>query len=234
MMPEYEQLGRRAEAVGLALRGAFHPARGEMMGANGLGTAGTVALLGFTGSLQWQIFKAAREAADGQADPLDRWSRRIIDALAAEFGAAAVYPSGKTPTLPFQRLALDSEPVHPSPLGLLIHPHFGLWHAYRGALLFADRIEFPTRPESRSPCTACTDKPCLSGCPVGAFKKGALDVKACTSHVESLAGIDCRDRGCRARRACPIGREFAYAEEQARFHLDAFVRSVARAPTLRA
>ena len=26
---------------------------------------------------------------------------------------------------------------HASPLGLLIHPDYGLWHGYRGALLFA-------------------------------------------------------------------------------------------------
>lgn len=234
MMPEYEQLGRRAEAVGLALRGAFHPAPGELTGAGGSRAVGTVALLGFTGSVQWPIFSAAREAADGLAHPLDRWSRRIIDALAAEFGAAAVYPSGTTPTLPFQRLAVHSETVHPSPLGLLIHPRFGLWHAYRGALLFAERIELPPRPASLSPCAACSGEPCRSGCPVGAFDNGSLDVQACTTHVESSAGADCRTLGCRARRACPIGREFAYVGEQARFHLEAFVRSVTRAPTLRA
>jgi hypothetical protein len=43
--------------------------------------------------------------------------------------------------------------------------------------------------------------------------------------VKSAAGSDCRERGCRARRACPVGSEFSYVEEQARFHINAFLRA---------
>ena len=45
---------------------------------------------------------------------------------------------------------------------------------------------------------------------------------ACVAHLDSAEGADCREHGCRARRACPIGVEHRYAPDQARFHLQAF------------
>jgi hypothetical protein len=99
------ELGRRARAYGLALRGAFHPEPSEFDGLLPATTsAGTIVLLGFTGSVQWPLFACSPEANDGLPDPLDRWSRRIVGALAREFGALDLYPSG-TPRLPFQQLA---------------------------------------------------------------------------------------------------------------------------------
>jgi hypothetical protein len=204
--------------------------------------AGTIALLGFTGSLQWPYFQRSAEATDGLPNPLDRWSRRMIGALADEFGAVDIYPSAP-PLLPFQRFSRRSEPVHPSPIGLLIHPRWGLWHAYRGALVFERRIELPPierppierppieRPpiESKaSPCEACTAQPCLSACPVQAFRAGSYDLQACVNHVRSAAGAACREGGCLARRACPVGSEFRYVTAQARFHTEAFLRTTAQ------
>jgi hypothetical protein len=60
---------------------------------------------------------------------------------------------------------------------------------------------------------------------VGAFSRGAYDVAACVGHVESVAGADCMDFGCRARRACPVGAEYAYSPEQASFTMRAFLRA---------
>jgi hypothetical protein len=227
---EFDQLSRRAEALGLAVRGGFHPAPGELAAALPNVSAGTIALLGFTGSLQWPYFERSAEATDGLPDPLDRWSRRMIGALAREFSAVDIYPSGP-PLLPFQRFSRRSEPVHPSPIGLLIHPRWGLWHAYRGALVFERRIELPPSEFSpASPCGACTAKPCLSACPVHAFRDGTYDLGACVNHVRSAAGAACREGGCLARRACPVGHEFRYVIPQARFHTEAFLRTTARSP----
>ena len=53
------------------------------------------------------------------------------------------------------RWAQRAEPLHPSPLGVLIHPVHGLWHAYRGALAFAEPIELPPRADLPSPCASC-------------------------------------------------------------------------------
>lgn len=48
------------------------------------------------------------------------------------------------------------------------------------------------------------------------------DVATCIAHLDSLEGADCRDHGCRARRACPVGAQHRYAPDQAQFHLQAF------------
>jgi hypothetical protein len=226
-MIQFEQLCLRANALGLAVRGAFHPAAGEFDQTLPARSAATIVLLGFTGSVQWEIFKQSVEASDGLPHPLDRWSRRVVGSLARELNALPFYPSGTpAPPLPFQRLALRSEPVHQSPIGLLIHSTWGLWHAYRGALALPDWIELPSVASSGHPCSSCQAKPCLSSCPVGAFRPGSFDLDACVNHVLSDAGSDCRENGCRARRVCPVGTEFSYVPDQARFHMSAFVRSV--------
>ncbi len=216
--------GRAAE-IGLAVRGAFHPKPGEFGGA--LSSHGTVVLLGFTGGLQWPHFADAPEAHDALPHPLDRWSRRMIGSLAHEFDARAAYPSGQPAApVPFQQLARRCEPVHASPIGLLIHPRWGLWHAYRGALLMPPVMALPPPVETRSPCTSCRSRPCLSGCPVNAFGVDGYRLEACVAHVLSDGGRECRERGCLARRACPVGEDFRYGADQAQFHMQAFLLSV--------
>ncbi|MBS0394906.1 MAG: ferredoxin, partial [Proteobacteria bacterium] len=138
---DLERVAADARDAGLAWRGAFHATADDAVPLAADGTAaGTVALLGFVGGGQWPHFAAAPEYADGAPDPLDRWSRRVIDALAARHGARALYPMGGPPWLPFQRWARRAESVHPSPLGVLIHPTYGPWHAYRGALAWPARL----------------------------------------------------------------------------------------------
>ena len=209
----------RAAAAGLALRGACHPEPRDRM------DAGTLVLLGFAGAHGWPEFAASGEARDGLPDPLDRWSRRVIDALAASCGGAALYPFGGPPWHPFQRWAQRSESVYPSPLGILIHPEFGLWHAYRAAFLLPDPVELPPAINRASPCDSCTDRPCLNTCPVDAFSINGYDVETCASHVNGTAGETCRSQGCLARLACPIGAAWQYESAHAAFHMAAFRRS---------
>jgi len=223
--PHFEALCSDAEAVGLACRGGFHPESGDGVPAfaDG-GAAATLVVYGFVGSRQWPAFAASTERADGLPNALDRWSRRVIDALGARYGAAGLYPSDGPPWLPFQRWARRAGPLHHSPLGILIHPEFGLWHAFRGALAFRARVALPERDRRPSPCESCVDKPCLTGCPVGAVKPDRYDHGACLDHVSSRAGADCLESGCRARRRCPVGEVFRYPAAQAAFHMEAFVR----------
>jgi hypothetical protein len=224
---DLDQLRQRAAGMGLAVRGAFHPESGELSAITGMPEPGTVVLLGFTGAEQWSAFQASQEALDGLSHPPDRWSRRMIGGLARELGAAEFYPSGSPASpLPFQRLARRCEPVHPSPIGLLIHETYGLWHAYRGGLCLRERIALPLSSAPGSPCERCPQRPCLSACPVHAFANGEFDVDACVSHVLSAAGTNCRENGCLARRACPVGPQFRYLPDQARFHMSAFVRAL--------
>jgi hypothetical protein len=213
-----------AEAAGLRVRGAFHPVPED--GVPGLpdGTAaGTVLMLGFVGSDGFARFQASPEAADGLPHPLDRWSRRVVGALAQRFGAMPLFPFEGPPWFPFQRWAARAEPVHPSPIGTLIHPDWGLWHSWRGAIALRERLELPPPDERGSPCLSCPGKPCLDTCPVNAFSPTGFDIAACVAHLSGPAGVPCMTNGCLARRACPVGSRHAQAPAHAAFTMAAFL-----------
>lgn len=42
----------------------------------------------------WHIFQRSDEAKDGEPDPLDRWSRRVIGRMACDLGGKAYLPFG--------------------------------------------------------------------------------------------------------------------------------------------
>ena len=179
----------------------------------------TVVVIGNIGGEMWPLFRAAEQPVD---DPLDAWTRSLLDPIAAGLGARFVHPSDE-PFQPFQRWAQRAEGIGQSPIGLLIHPEYGLWHAYRGAFLFPHPIErMPSPIGMPSPCVTCDGQPCLTTCPVDAFTVGHYDADACRGHVRSGHDPQCLDDGCAARRACPVGVHFRYGPDQMRFHMRAF------------
>lgn len=187
--------------------------------------AAAVLAIGVTGGAMWPHFERWRmaQADRGGVDPLDRWSKIVIDALADAVGAQACYPSD-APYHPFQAWAMRAEGLKPSPLGILIHPRYGLWHSYRGALLFAtwDGDALSSGPRGLHPCDTCREKPCLSTCPVGAVLPEGFDIAGCRQHLASEEGQGgCMLSGCLARNACPVGGDFRYPEAQLRFHMQA-------------
>lgn len=211
---------------GLILRGGFAFAPGEAVPAGAVG-ARAVLLVGHGGPTIWPHFEAWRSRQPGDiADPLDTWSREVIGTVAAPFGARAVSPSDR-PYLPFQQWAMRAEGLRPSPLGILMHPEFGLWHAYRGALLFDtvpdDLVNFATVRTPIHLCDGCDGKPCLNACPVGAYSQAGFDYKGCLGHVRSPAGRQCMESGCLDRNACPYGEAYRYSPAQQAFHMRAFV-----------
>ncbi len=217
-----QALGRH----GLRLGGGFRPDAVDRVPPLPDGTpVGAVLMVGNAGPGMWRRFSDERPAGPS---PLDAWTINVLARVAERFGACAVYPF-QLPFLPFQQWAMRAEPCYVSPLRMLIHPVFGLWHACRGALLFAGDIGLPDRVEVPSPCESCVGSPCLSMCPVGAFAADAYDAAGCLAHLDGPDGEDCVALGCRARRACPVGSEYRYAPEQARFHMEAF-RRVFRSP----
>lgn len=185
-------------------------------------TCRTVILVGNTDSLFWSRFTEGRR---DEADPLDAWTKRVVDRIAAMVGGWAVYPSDGPPYFPFQRWAQKMEPVYSSPLGLLIHSEFGLWHAYRAAICLHWDMDVPPPEQGANPCLSCDDQPCLNTCPVNAFDGQRYDVPSCAGHLRSALGKDCLEQGCRARRACPIAGPELYAPGQAGFHMKAFLAS---------
>jgi hypothetical protein len=219
---EVETVFSAIRRTGLVPRGALLLEESERAGE--FADIRTIVLAGMVGRDGWEAFAASPEASDGLADPLDRWSRRLIESLARDLGAKALFPFGGPPFLPFQQWAQRAEPVHSSPIGLLIHPHYGLWHGYRGAIGFPEELAVPESPPVPSPCETCSGRWCLKTCPVGAFSEAGYDVAACAGHLRSAAGGDCMDFGCRARRACPVGADHVYGPEQASFLMRAFSR----------
>ena len=229
-MQTFDTIVATVEAEGLASRGAFHPAADDAVPPFADGTpAATLVLVGNAGPGMWPVFVASEEANDGAPDALDRWSRRVVSRLADALGGTAHFPFGGPPWLPFIRWAQRAGPVHPSPIGPLVHPDFGLWHAYRGAIALRERLDLPPRDNRPSPCERCIERPCLSACPVGAFSTTGYDVDRCAAHIASPPGTQCLDEGCLARHACPAGRGAAYDASQAAFHMRAFLYARVRA-----
>lgn len=218
-----EEIAAALSAHGLILRGGFNFAGGEETPSGLSGAAARSALLvGQAGAAPWPHFLRWREGQSQTiADPLDAWSREVIGTVAKKFGARAVSPSDK-PHLPFQQWAMQAEGLKLSPLGILMHPQYGLWHAYRGAPLFEDEIAFGETREVIHLCDACVDKPCLKSCPVDAYSADGFAHKTCLAHVRGQNGAPCRTGGCLDRNACPYGAAYRYPPQVQAFHMAAF------------
>lgn len=182
----------------------------------------SVLLIGNAGPEMFRRFLRERGAA---LESLDDWTRRTLQPLAATLGARAVFPFDR-PFPPVQAWARRAGAGFVSPLGLNIHPRYGLWHAFRAALLFPTPLELPATAVAEHPCERCVAKPCLAACPVQAFKPDHYDTAACTGWLASDRGAECMGRGCLARHACPVGREFTYDPVQASFHMQHFRASM--------
>lgn len=220
------ELQAALDAYGLVVRGAVDPAPGEVPVASETDRAETLVLVGHVGSAMWECFAMSPECRDAGPDPLDRWSQRIGLELAWRFGALALFPFDGPPHHPFQRWATRTGAVAPSPLGMLIDPEFGLWHAYRFALAFPRRLRWPERaPAVASPCASCSGRACLGACPVGAFSVGEYRVDRCVGHLATASGTACMGHGCLARLACPVGEASRYRAEHARFHMESFLQA---------
>lgn len=205
-----------AKARHLAVLGAFHP-EADDDAPEGMGT---LLMLGPDEPGFWPAFTAAPEYQDGKPDPMDRWSKRVIGAWADTRGGRAIFPADGPPYAPFYSWALRTGRLHASPILLLVHDCAGLMVSFRGALALPERIALPDPPPS--PCDSCTARPCLTACPVDALGPRGYDVEGCKGWLRG-AGTDCREAGCRARRACPVSRRHGRLPEQSAFHMRAFL-----------
>ncbi len=230
-MTNLARLRAALDPHGLRVRGAFVPGPGDDVPPVRDGVAAAALLLvGNVGSSMWESFSRSQEYHDAAPEPLDRWSHRIGADIAQRLDALVLFPFGGPPHHPFQRWAARAGPLHPSPLGLLIDPRHGLWHAYRFALAMAQppsRLDIPAAVAS--PCLGCAGRPCLRACPVDAFRVGGFRADPCVTHLSQARGSECMNHGCLARRACPVGAPDRYRPDHARFHMAAFVA----APPLR-
>jgi hypothetical protein len=220
---DYETIAARIAPTGMICRGGFHPGPDDGVPA----AAGTAVLVGNAGGEFWRRFRAqfpdgADRPRNETENPLDDWTRRELGAIARELDADVLFPFGGPPHHPFMRWARKAETVFASPIGPLIHPTFGLWHAYRGLLVFAESMNLPDHGQEPSPCDDCAGRPCLDACPVGAMQEDGFDMAPCIAYLAGEPGVDCLGLGCQARRACPVGAEYLYAADQLQFHQRAF------------
>lgn len=190
-----------------------------VMGA--LSNEGTLILLG-TGRKFWPVFSVSPERVDNQADPIDRWSLRIVGGLAQRLQAHAVYPFGGPPYEPFIRWAQVSGRAFQSPVGMLVHDAVGMMVSYRGALQFSETFDTPPAV-NQSPCQSCVDQPCTTACPVDALSADhGYNIDTCHNFLDTRAGQDCMINGCAARRACPVSQLAQRDPVQSNLHMKAF------------
>lgn len=221
----YYSLQQDCECLGLSCRGGFHVQNDDNGQLEQLPqSAKTLIMIGNIGSALWATAGEYIRHSTRQ-HPLDHWTRSHLDGLADRVSAQVIYPFDGPPFAPFQRWAMRCESVAPSPIGPLIHPDYGLWHAYRAAFVFDTEIELPEKEDTASPCDACLDKPCTNRCPVAALGPQGYNVPACSAHL-ATPDNRCMEHSCLARLACPIGREYVYSIEMGQFHMEKFLASV--------
>lgn len=213
--PESQQsfrLGLQQE--GLDILGGFTVAEGDALPDN----AKSLLLIGPNQDF-WEIISASPEMKDGAADPIDRWSRRVISALAEQVRGQAVFPFDGPPYHPFYSWALKTGRIWSSPVKLAVHDTYGLFVSFRGAVTLPYDIDLPAQ-NTVVPCIEC-EKPCLSACPVGALTPDEYVVSDCHNFLDSGEGASCMSMGCAVRRSCPVGQD-KRSHAQSEYHMQKF------------
>ena len=213
----YTEIESVVKKESLSILGGFHPQLKDGAPSN----SKTLILLGPDEPNFWEVFKKSSEYKNSIINPLDNWSKRIINRIASKLNAKPVFPFGCPPYQPFYKWALRTQRSYESPIKLLVHDKAGLFVSFRGALSFNFIVKLPLT--SKSPCIECP-APCLISCPVNAFENKSYDSSGCISHISTTDTKNCIKKGCASRRACPISRNFARLPEQSAFHMRAFTK----------
>ncbi len=227
--PSLTNIAELANEHGLRVRGTLNSVGRTLPSQLDGGSSRSLVLFGAEGGSIWPTFSNSPEYHDEQADPLDRWSRRIGSVLASELGGLALFPFDGPPFHPFISWASESGSVYSSRLGLSLDRRFGLWHAFRFALVLPYEIDHADPPTDIKPaCDTCRDTPCLHSCPVSAFDGEQYDVHTCYQYLRDTPEAACHSTGCIARNACPEGAGQRYPNEQVVFHMRQFYKALHR------
>ena len=83
-MVHYDDIGAALSGTGLALRGGF-----SVPPDDSASPTRAIVLIGNHGPALWSAFESGRRA---EPNPLDAWTKRVIDPIATRFGARAALP----------------------------------------------------------------------------------------------------------------------------------------------
>ena len=183
----------------------------------------SIVLIGTIGGEYFDIFKAQAPQSN---HPLDDWIKSILNPIAYTLNAQTFYPSD-TPYQPFLSWAKSCEPIFTTPLGIMAHPNYGSWHAYRGALGFNEILTKKTiDTDTVGKENVILDKNVLyNACPVGAFSDSGYNVPACINYIKNDPEQKCFNGGCLSRHALNVGADYNYSTEHHQFHMQAFIRN---------
>ncbi|MGH7907971.1 MAG: hypothetical protein ACREP6_15210 [Candidatus Binataceae bacterium] len=189
--------------------------------------ARSIIVIGNGGGALWAAFQAHCDSHPGwrqRENPLDDFTRvlieeRIIPPLRSR-GAEVVpvYPFiSQSPNLNFMELGRISGLGGPSILGVLVHPVYGPWIAFRAALLVDTEVDEPGPALGFDPCPRCATRACIPACPAAAVAYPAgWEIPRCVRYrVE--AEPDCSD-GCHARLECVLGPQHRYPGPELAYH----------------
>jgi epoxyqueuosine reductase QueG len=187
--------------------------------------ARSIIVIGNGGGALWKAFKRHADENRGWTErdnPLDDFTRIVVerDVAPAVAGLAhtIVYPfMSNGPTLNFMEAGKAAGLSGPSILGVVVHPVYGPWIAFRAAILLDELIDAPGGARGFDPCPSCTARTCISACPADAVSlaKG-WDIPKCLTHRVEVE-VDCAPR-CHARAGCVLGPEHRYPDDELAYH----------------
>jgi epoxyqueuosine reductase QueG len=231
----------RAERHGLNLIGAIPVERYDLAVAPHLrastidSRARSIVVIGNGGSAFWEVYRRHSDANAGWAqrdNPLDDFTRQVVERdlagaiRARDLRCTTVYPFlSDAGNLHFMELGKIAGIGGPSIIGVLVHPVYGTWIAFRAALLIEETLDEPGPALGFDPCPRCVPRSCIPACPVGAVAADARwDALKCVRHrVE--AEPDC-GAGCYSRLGCVIGPQHRYPDDELRHHQERALRSM--------
>jgi epoxyqueuosine reductase len=175
-------------------------------------------LIGHAGTAFWRsLNERVAEPAD-QAHPVDTFTVAVAEQFfQTEHPAVSweiVYPGAYTVSL--QEVGKLAGWHHASPFMVGVNAHFGSWFAYRALVLANTALPVTATVVSESPCVTCEATPCISACPARALDDGKFHLEKCLGYRQQ-ADSQCKNT-CLARRACPVGSEHRYSDEQMHYH----------------
>ena len=161
-------------------------------------------------------------------DPVDNYSVHLAHRFSREYlntEAEILYPSDLP--IPLLQIGRRTGWSFPSLVGTSIHPHYGLWFAYR--VLFLLKLAIPATEvlPTVHPCEICETKPCKPICPPNAVQEiSNFDLAKCGKfriEENSVCGLRCL-----ARLRCPVGSQYRYEPQQMKYHYNRSLNSILR------